>query len=108
MSAIDHFALSFVSAAFAIALSNSAAAAGDAASGLALARTWCTGCHVVGSTDAGGDTGPPFATVANRSNLAPGALRAWLTDPHPPMPNLDLSRQQIDDVTAYLDSLRSR
>jgi mono/diheme cytochrome c family protein len=73
-----------------------------------LAQAWCTGCHIVGPTVTGGDSAPPFAAIANRQKLAPGALRAWLTDPHPPMPNLDLSRQQIDDVTAYLDSLRHR
>jgi hypothetical protein len=25
--------------------------------------------------------------------------------PHPPMPNISLSRQQIDDIVAYLSSL---
>jgi mono/diheme cytochrome c family protein len=105
MSAIKHFVFSVLSAAVA-ALPVAAVAAGDVASGQVLAKTWCTGCHIVGSNGAGGDSAPPFAAIANRPNLSPGALRAWLTDPHPPMPNLDLSRQQIDDVNAYLDSLR--
>jgi mono/diheme cytochrome c family protein len=35
-------------------------------------------------------------------------VRAWLADPHPPMPNFNLSRQQIDDIVAYLDSLTPR
>jgi mono/diheme cytochrome c family protein len=83
-------------------------AAGDAASGLTLAKTWCVTCHIVAPNVAGGDNAPPFDAIANRSNLSPGALRAWLTDTHPPMPNLNLSNQQIDDITAYLDSLRKR
>ena len=49
-----------------------------------------------------------LAAIANRSTLSPGALRAWLTDTHPPMPNLNLSNQQMDDIAAYLDSLRKR
>jgi mono/diheme cytochrome c family protein len=32
-------------------------------------------------------------------------IRGWLADPHPPMPNLNLSRQEIDDILAYLESL---
>jgi cytochrome c len=107
MSAIKHVVFSVLSVA-AAAVPNCAVAAGDAASGLALAQTWCTGCHIVEPAAAGGDSAPPFAAIANRSNLAPGALRAWLTDPHPPMPNLELSRQQIDDIASYLDSLRHR
>jgi mono/diheme cytochrome c family protein len=108
MSAFKHLVFSILTLAAIAALPDPIFAAGDEASGLALAQAWCTGCHVVGPTVAGGDSGPPFAAVANRSNLSPGALRAWLTEPHPPMPNLDLSRQQIDDITAYLDSLRHR
>ena len=108
MSAIKHLVFSVLSGAVIAAQPHPVFAAGDASSGLALAQTWCTGCHIVGPTVAGGDSAPPFGTIANRSNLSPGALRAWLTEPHPPMPNLSLSRQQIDDITAYLDSLRHR
>jgi hypothetical protein len=32
-------------------------------------------------------------------------IEGWLADPHPPMPNLDLSRQEINDIMAYLQSL---
>jgi cytochrome c len=32
-------------------------------------------------------------------------LRGWLAAPHPPMPNFDLSRQEIEDIVAYLASL---
>jgi mono/diheme cytochrome c family protein len=105
MTAIKHLVFSVLSVA-AAALPNCAFAAGDAASGQVLAQTWCSGCHIVGPAVTGGDSAPPFPAIANRSNLAPGALRAWLTDPHPPMPNLNLSRQQIEDVNAYLEGLR--
>ena len=84
-----------------------ASAASDAASGLALAQRWCTGCHVVAASGSGGDSAPPFSTIAKRPNQSAGALRAWLAEPHPPMPNLGLSRQQIDDIVAYLESLRA-
>jgi mono/diheme cytochrome c family protein len=32
-------------------------------------------------------------------------IRGWLADPHPPMPNLELSRREIEDIVAYLQSL---
>ncbi|NJO37736.1 MAG: hypothetical protein HC871_09095 [Rhizobiales bacterium] len=43
-------------------------------------------------------------TAAERT----GDLKAWLADPHPPMPNLSLSRLEIDDLLAYIESLGRR
>ncbi len=81
-------------------------AAGDPQSGRQLAERWCTSCHVVAGTGRGSDTVPPFAEIAARKPFDKGMLTAWLTQPHPPMPNPDLSRREIDDIVAYLDSLR--
>jgi len=83
-------------------------AAGDAQAGHRLAQQWCTGCHVVDGAAQGPDTAPSFSSIARRSAGDPGPLRAWLTAPHPPMPNLSLSRQQIDDIVAYIGSLAPR
>lgn len=89
-----------------------ARAAGDAAAGKALAQIWCSGCHIVdptgGATKGGADSAPPFAEIAHRYGADHVWLHAWLTAPHPPMPNLTLSRAEMDDVIAYLDSLPSR
>ena len=79
--------------------------AGDAAAGRALAQTWCANCHIVGNAKQGQDTAPPLATIAARRGQNPDWLRAWLTAPHPPMPNLNLSRAEIEDIVAYLGSL---
>ncbi|HXZ01184.1 MAG TPA: c-type cytochrome [Stellaceae bacterium] len=85
-----------------------ARAAGDVASGHALARQWCMSCHVVEDGGPGPDTAPPFAAVARRHAGDRSWVRAWLTSPHPPMPNFNLARQQIEDIIAYLDSLAPR
>lgn len=97
-------------AAFALLLPATAhaQASGDPQNGLRLARQWCTGCHVVEPAGRGGDSGPPFHEVANWPDRTPATMRAWLTNPHPPMPNLGLSRREIDDVIAYLDSLQGQ
>lgn len=83
----------------------SAHAAGDAAAGHALARQWCTGCHVVDNTGQGQDMAPPFASIARRRAGDPTWVRAWLAAPHPSMPNFNLARQQVEDIVAYLQSL---
>lgn len=81
------------------------AAAGDAAAGRQLARQWCASCHLVDRSTQGPDTAPPFQAIARRHPRNDGWVRAWLSTPHPPMPNLNLSRRQIDDIVAYLESL---
>jgi mono/diheme cytochrome c family protein len=90
-------------------LSTSAAwAAGDPGAGAEVARTWCASCHLVGDPAAGSTTqGPPsFRALARGPTRTPDELRAFLTKPHPPMPDLSLSRAQIDDLVAYIESLR--
>jgi cytochrome c len=83
-----------------------AIAAGDPQAGKALAEVWCTSCHTVADKGTGRDSAPPFSAIARVQRADQGWIRAWLADPHPPMPNIGLSRQQIDDIVAYLDALR--
>lgn len=83
-------------------------ATGDPEAGHALALTWCTSCHVVEQSGRGADIAPAFATIAHRNPADRSWLRAWLAAPHPPMPDLSLSRQQIDDIIAYLDRQRAQ
>jgi mono/diheme cytochrome c family protein len=81
---------------------------GDAASGKRLAETWCSSCHLVSSDQTSATTeAPPFAEVARRSEDEFGWLRAFLSDPHPNMPQLSLSREEIQNLIAYIASLRS-
>lgn len=82
-------------------------AAENAARGERLARQWCTGCHLIGPGMAGGDAGPPFARVANDPGKTEEALRAWLADPHPPMPKLNLTRRGTDAIVAYIKTLKT-
>lgn len=84
-----------------------AAQAADADRGRVIARQWCASCHIVEpGQPAAADSAPAFASIANDPARAPSAQRAWLSNPHPPMPNLALSRGEIDDIVAYLESLR--
>jgi mono/diheme cytochrome c family protein len=83
--------------------------AADAGHGEALARQWCAGCHAVGAEAAiRSDTPPSFAAIARRPGTSEDTLRAWLGTPHPNMPDFELSRTALADLTAYILSLSPR
>lgn len=82
-----------------------ARAEGDPDIGDELATHWCSNCHAVEGAARASDAAPPLATIAQKHRQDEGWLRAWLGNPHPPMPNLNLSRAEIDDVIAYLRRL---
>ncbi len=90
------------------ALSPCLAAAADAQAGRELAQRWCSSCHIVDESPKGADTAPPFVAIARRSAGDTAWVKAWLVAPHPPMINPNLSRQQIEDIEAYLGSLAPR
>jgi len=81
------------------------AAAADAKSGHQLAQRWCTGCHAVDGSRAT-DKAPAFEAIAKRPTSTPQHLRAWLSTPHDVMPDLSLSRQEIESIVAYFEQLR--
>jgi cytochrome c oxidase subunit II len=78
----------------------------------------CSGCHQIRGTDAHARVGPDLTHVASRATIAAltlpnreDTLHAWIDDPQHAkpgarMPALPLSGRQIDDLVAYLRSLR--
>src|SRR5690606_11933035 len=97
----------FTGAALIALLSGPAWSAGNAEQGRRLAERWCSSCHLVGpgQREASADV-PTFAAIGRRNDLPESLLAAFLTTPHPPMPDMTLSRQEIADVLAYIRSLR--
>jgi mono/diheme cytochrome c family protein len=85
---------------------SSASAASSPEAGHRLAQQWCSSCHQVDASGSIQDFVPAFVTLANRPDSSLAWVRHWLTDPHPPMAGLNLSRAQIDDVIAYLQTLQ--
>ena len=79
----------------------------DAQKGAQLARQWCANCHVIGGNPTGAvPQGPPTFPVIARSGMAPDQLRAFLSHPHGAMPDLALTRAEIDDLIGYIETLR--
>ena len=89
-----------------LAASTAQRALADAAKGSQLAQQWCASCHVTGGTPTGNlQQGPPsFSTIAHARTA--DQLRAFLSHPHSEMPDLSLTRAEIDDLVGYIETLR--
>ncbi|MBB4197599.1 hypothetical protein CCR94_13295 [Rhodoblastus sphagnicola] len=79
--------------------------AGDIAQGKKIAQRWCAACHVVAmdQTQASADV-PTFCDIAQRKSGE--QLKLFLIDPHPKMPDMSLTREEIADIVAYIESLK--
>jgi mono/diheme cytochrome c family protein len=97
-------------AAFALGLcasiTGAAAMPADPARGEKLARNWCASCHIVANDqNHGADNVPPFATIARKPGFDGVKIAQFLMDPHPKMPDMQLSRDEAKDLGAYITSL---
>lgn len=83
---------------------------GDSIAGRQLAERWCSSCHVVGSSSEQGSSNgiPTFAAVARMKSTTPLSLRAFLLTPHARLPDLHLTRDEIDNLAAYILTLRRK
>jgi mono/diheme cytochrome c family protein len=83
---------------------------GDPEAGHAIAKTWCANCHSVepGAAMQSADGVPSFPAVANQTSTTVMSLQAFLQTPHARMPNFQLSHRQIEDVVAYIMTLKGR
>src|ERR1700722_18323689 len=80
--------------------------------------TACINCHAVSGTVANGRFGPDLTHLMSRDTIASGAatntpenLRAWIQKPDSIkpgslMPAMNLTKQDLDAVPAYLETLR--
>ena len=82
-----------------------AALAADAANGERLAKRWCAACHVVATDQKSGNTQvAPFSAVAKVPGFDTAKLALYLLLPHPKMPDMNLTRSEAADLTAYIVS----
>ena len=78
----------------------------DAAHGKALAMRWCASCHIVADDQVhGADNALAFASIAKMPGFSPEKVAQFLMDPHPKMPDMQLSRDETRDLGAYIASL---
>ena len=85
----------------------SPAFAADVDHGKELALQWCSACHLVSNDQdrVSGASVPSFYDIAKAPGLDEAALKTFLADPHPKMPNMTLSNDEIADITRYIGTL---
>jgi mono/diheme cytochrome c family protein len=92
--------------AFLAAMSTGAAAPADPAHGEELAKRWCAACHVVAADQPqGADNVPAFASIAKMPGFSAENIAQFLMDPHPKMPDMQLTRDEARDLGGYIASL---
>jgi len=71
-----------------------------------LARRWCAACHVVADDQTrGADNVPTFAAIAKQPNFKADEIARFLRDPHPKMPDMQLTVPEAADLAAYIAAL---
>lgn len=77
------------------------------AEGHRLARAWCQTCHAVEPHMIGVfDEAPGFQAIADRHGTTALSIKVFLRTSHQNMPNLVISPEQADALSAYILSLR--
>lgn len=84
-----------------------AAQPGESDLGHAFAMRWRAVCHMVRRAQGEvSGTGPSVLQIAP-TGRGLDWLAGFLADPHPPMPAMSLTRQEIRDLGAYFHTLRN-
>ncbi len=81
---------------------------GNQEQGHAYAQRACAECHAVDkdTTMLFSDV-PSFQDVADSEGMSPRALAVWLQTSHPNMPDFIIPPDDMDNVIAYIMSLRT-
>lgn len=82
---------------------------GSAKRGYELSARVCADCHAIEAGEPGGDRPDPpgFQRLADNPAMTALALRVFLSTPHRDMPNLILTEPEIDDIIAWIHSLKT-
>ena len=77
----------------------------DPAAGEIIAKRWCASCHLVApdQTRASADA-PTFLSIAQKQ-MDEDALAAFLQTPHPRMPDMSLTRDEVADLVAFIGQM---
>jgi len=104
---VSYLALRTVSVLLVLAAVSGHPACADVARGGQLARQWCANCHIVDNNPSGvAPQGPPSFPAISRSGMTADQLRTFLSHPHRAMPDLALTRSEIDGLIGYIETFR--
>jgi len=115
MTQMSHSAVASLGLMIAVAVSTASAqvapTAGNPSAGRTYALRNCTSCHLVSPRQATlprTANAPAFQAIANMRSTTEMSLQAFLSTPHPKMPNFIVAPNDATDVIAYILSLRGR
>lgn len=82
---------------------------GPVTRGRDFAQAYCSGCHAIKPLQVSPNPeSPPFESIVNTAGLTSQTLNTFLRDSHnyPDVMNFEIDSRQIDDLTAYMLTLR--
>ena len=81
---------------------------GDASEGQLSAQRYCGSCHAIvpGQTRSPHPAARAFAAIAQRPELSAMTLSVWVKSSHPNMPILRLETETIEDIAAYMLTMK--
>lgn len=76
--------------------------------GLERSKQWCAHCHLVAqAAQTVAQAGvPSFESIAARPEQSVEKTENGILTPHPPMPDLQMSRDDVRDLALYIMSLK--
>lgn len=85
-----------------------AAGLGDMDAGLKYAQLRCAECHDIVSRNpmTTASDAPTFHVIANKPGISRTSLSSWLLSSHPKMPGLMIEPADLDNVIAFILSLK--
>lgn len=81
---------------------------GDVEKGRLYARRICADCHNITASDAASPNrkAPGFKAIANTAGMTVTAITVWSRTPHVTMPNLVIPQDELENLAAYILSLK--
>ena len=84
-----------------LACASSVAMGANTDNGSTLAKCWCTGCHIVSADQAKG-TLLIVRVDSSKPDFNVEKIASFLLEPHPKMPNIALSPEEVKDISAVI------
>jgi mono/diheme cytochrome c family protein len=98
--------LLYLAAALALSGAAGTASAANLENGQHLSERWCSECHSVGSSPGKLGQAQSFASIAARQAVTAEMIASFLRMPHATMPNVPLSRNDAQDIAAFIMEMK--
>jgi mono/diheme cytochrome c family protein len=91
-----------LAAGLALSGSSGAALAQNVENGKLLSERWCANCHAIGPAPGKAMAAPSYASIAAKETVTAEMIVSFLRLPHATMPNQPISRNDAQDIAAFI------